>query len=500
MDYAVIGTGPAAYAAIEALLANATSGDTVLLVGMRPDPPRIALEGRDPRSWTPDEADALHRALKARGGRGFPPPRSRFGDLPEHWPGSHSVRLFRSDRFGGLGNFWSRLIAPFAPGDFRGWPFGYDELEPYYRKVAECMGISGVAGEFQERYPDSFVNRPPVAAPPLLETLVNRLGTDRDPDYRIHVGHGQIAVETRDGRDDACVYCGGCFYGCFRGALFDSGARLEALIARGRIRFLDARVERVVPGPRVGIVLRDGTRVDVDRVFLGAGAIGTSEIVLRSFGRRGVPVYVDDNEMYNFPILYLGPRLESGPSFPISTKVAVLVPAWDRGPAGEIKFAPLPTILFDYYLPARMARRLRPVTDRLRQRMVVAQLYVDGATAARHALYLDRDNVLRIENVRRHHSDFRARRMIRALRRNLAGTPFLVPPFPLTKVSSSAHYVGGFSFGSQANPIDALGQVLDGVHIIDSAAFPNTPSQTLTFTIMAYAWRTAERVHAGASE
>jgi gluconate 2-dehydrogenase alpha chain len=31
------------------------------------------------------------------------------------------------------------------------WPFGYDELEPYYDKVEYTVGVSGQAGNLQGR-------------------------------------------------------------------------------------------------------------------------------------------------------------------------------------------------------------------------------------------------------------------------------------------------------------------------------------------------------------
>ena len=141
-----------------------------------------------------------------------------------------------------------------------------------------------------------------------------------------------------------------------------------------------------------------------------------------------------------------------------------------------------------------MTDLFKGMINQFKRRVLIAQLYVDCATSSRYALSLDQDDQLHIENVRRHHSDFRAKRMIKALKLNLKNTPFVVPPFPLMKVSSSAHYKGGFSFINREQPVDCLGQVLPNVHIIDSSLFPNSPSQPLTFTIMANAWRIASQV------
>ena len=97
MDVAVIGTGPAAFAAVHGLL-SCESADRIEITLIGPDAPSpgFALAGRDPRTWTPAEYDSLHRQLKRLGGRGFPPPRTQHGSLLTRCLPDSRVNLYRT--------------------------------------------------------------------------------------------------------------------------------------------------------------------------------------------------------------------------------------------------------------------------------------------------------------------------------------------------------------------------------------------------------------------
>jgi len=65
--------------------------------------------------------------------------------------GTTDLRFGLSRQLGGATNLWSGRLAPFQPIDFEkrdwvpdsGWPIGLNELEPYYRRAADVLGIPG---------------------------------------------------------------------------------------------------------------------------------------------------------------------------------------------------------------------------------------------------------------------------------------------------------------------------------------------------------------------
>ena len=121
------------------------------------------------------------------------------------------------------GNFWRfreldfkerSLLGPISGTTFADWPISYEELEPYYTKVEWEIGVSGAPGPF-----DSFRSKPfPMPPMPikssgvLMERAAAKLG--------LHAQAEPLAINTTpfNGRPP-CINCGYCmFFGCEVGA------------------------------------------------------------------------------------------------------------------------------------------------------------------------------------------------------------------------------------------------------------------------------------------
>ncbi|NPA43839.1 MAG: GMC family oxidoreductase [Chlorobi bacterium] len=153
-----------------------------------------------------------------------------------------------------------RLLSEFgeipgaAPAD---WPFGYEELEPYYAKVEQVVGISGKARPDLTGTPRSTPDFP---YPPLEENIVARFLDDaaRKSGYGLAPTPRAILSRPRGSRQ-ACYYSHYCgSYGCAsdakgsaRVALIDpamqtgmvtliSGATVYGLQTDGRYRVKEA--------------------------------------------------------------------------------------------------------------------------------------------------------------------------------------------------------------------------------------------------------------------
>jgi choline dehydrogenase-like flavoprotein len=152
-----------------------------------------------------------------------------------------------------MGSFLYR----FQPEDFRmrsrcgpyeevaDWPFGYDELEPWYALAEREVGLSGLAGVSPfEAWRSGPYPMPPLPAHPLtasLEAACRRRGLHPFPTPR------GINSEPYQGRP-ACAPCDFCTgFGCPTGA---RGSSQEALLARaeetGRCRILPKAMARQI--------------------------------------------------------------------------------------------------------------------------------------------------------------------------------------------------------------------------------------------------------------
>ncbi len=492
---AIVGTGPAAYAVVRSLRSLPSDNKLELtLIGPDRKIPQDPLAGRDPRHWSAREYNSLHRATRRRTGWTFPPPRLNRGVSLENWGDAGAKGLSKSQELGGLGNYWSTSLFPFRSEVFDSqWPITRSDLHPYYVKVAEWLGLAATDDALNEVFDDSYATRPPIVPTPLCRRLVEAIGqADAVPGIRLVAGLERLAVETRSNSSRNCVYCGGCMYGCFRGSMFSPARELRALVQQSRVRFEPHRVQSIEPREgRVKILLESGETRVFERVFLCAGALGTTEIIMRSFGLAGREVFIDDNEMYVVPILCLTrPDRWVSEYFPLANSVIALRPGGEIGPYVHIIVAPLPSYLFDFYLPKQLTDFLRLPIQGLQNRVLLAAIYVDGATAARYSTSIDKQGELRIRLVRRGESDFRVREAQQALRRALAPSGFRLLSHPLFRTASSVHHAGGFHYAQHTVPVGGDSAIDSGVYICDSTVFPRTPAEPPTFSIMANAVRT----------
>ncbi len=500
MKVAVIGSGAAAFAAISTL--RARWPDCAVTVFDRdgevaPAPMAARLDGIDHRDWTPDDYDRVHAAVKAQVGAKFPPPKTNYGKLvPRHDSGVKRA-FWHSREPGGLTNYWSASLFPFTDRDLAGWPVSRRDLAPYYRRIAEDVGVAGRDDSIDGYFGDGYVTRPPIAATALCERLVETTARGGG----VISGLNRLGIETRPDQPHACVNCGGCFYGCFRGAIFNGHAGLHRRGLDTGYRRITEKVDRLAgeSGGGVAVTTTAGRHGGFDKVFCAAGCIGSCEIALRSFADSGTRLQFVDNDLYVFPIFYLGRRLDRD----LASYVAIANAVVGFPPGGEDEvyaqahIAPVPDYLVRFYAPASFWRLTRYLAGALKAHVLLTKLYIDGGVSPRFGLELNGDGDPAFTPVRPGRSAATLNRARRLLRRALARSPFIVPPFPAMLSSTSSHYAGGLDPGSSALPASRNGELAPNVHVIDSALFANSPAQPLTFTIMANAARIVTEVMDG---
>jgi choline dehydrogenase-like flavoprotein len=135
---------------------------------------------------------------------------------------------------GGRTNLWGRGCDRFGPLDFKpkslqdgwgdDWPISYEDVEPYYDRVEQLIGVAGSSEEVHNT-PSGKHLLPPFNArcgEMLIKKGATKLG--------IKVLPKPLAVLSRpyDGRPP-CHYCGACNWGCDVGARYSS---LDVLVPK----------------------------------------------------------------------------------------------------------------------------------------------------------------------------------------------------------------------------------------------------------------------------
>lgn len=209
-------------------------------------------------------------------------------------PGT-SFAWWRARMLGGRTNHWGRISLRFGPDDFRrksidglgdDWPIGYEDLAPYYDRLDRLVGIFGSV-ENLPNHPDGIFMPPP--RPRCYELLVmdacRKLGITCIP--------ARLSILTRPlGGRPPCHYCGQCNRGCRTNSNFSSpNVLLFPAMRTGRLHVITRAMVREVTvdsrGLATGVSYIDKTsgndlHVRARVVVLAASACETARILLNS--------------------------------------------------------------------------------------------------------------------------------------------------------------------------------------------------------------------------
>ena len=281
-DVAIIGSG---------------AGGSTLAYGLRDSGARVVVVERgehlprEPQNW---DVDAVFRAKRYRtsetwddldaGSRGkWRLGRAEVGSIA---PGVHYV-------VGGNSKMWGAALPRFAPSDFEevvhaegvspAWPFGYDDLEPYYEQAEALFGVHG--GTDWGVPPRLRPLRPAVGHEPAIALLVTDLERQGLHPYDLPVG-----IDFHPG--GRCIRCATCDgFPCMVDAKNDAEiAALRPALATGNVELITGvridRLETASDGSRVtrahGVSDRGEVAVDAARYVVAGGAVNSAALLLRS--------------------------------------------------------------------------------------------------------------------------------------------------------------------------------------------------------------------------
>jgi choline dehydrogenase-like flavoprotein len=201
---------------------------------------------------------------------------------------------------GGKTNIWGRVSLRYSDLDFAGperdgweipWPIRYKDIEPYYDRVDQLIGVCG-GDDDQDSLPGSRYFLPP---PPfrcgehIIKKAANSVGIGVVPIRRA------VLTQGHNGHTK-CHYCGACGAGCDVGAFFNSSDYLiEPALKTGRLTVVNnAVVARVLVddnGLASGVqyfdrYTKEEHRILGKRVVVAASCVDSTRILLNSTSQR----------------------------------------------------------------------------------------------------------------------------------------------------------------------------------------------------------------------
>jgi choline dehydrogenase-like flavoprotein len=509
MHNIIVGTGPAAAAAILALADDPSEQITVVDIGERLSDDTAAAVDRmsalQPAQWADADRELVSVQPAELAGAALPEKRAygsnhmfvdrgqqRGVDMPDR--GNHAAV---SGALGGFSTVWGAQIMPFSRSTFERWPFGWDEIEPHYRAVLAEVPLAGEEDDYAEDFPllSAGSPLPPVSGRTavVLDRYRRHRGAIRAKG--IVVGKARLAFAP-----NSCQRCGLCMTGCPYSLIYSARQTVDRFVGRGRVRhvsrILVTAVDQQVGGtPSVrGTDLATGRamRLEGDRVFVGAGGLGSTRIALNSLSAP--PKQVDLQESMQFLVPFVSRRSTGDPRgqqdftlnqfnlllkyddeayttsqvhcYPYNPAVAAALPGWLPPSVSGAVLGRVTAALG--YLPSWRS----------------AQMRVD--VGARHKDVLP-DIAVRVVSNRRPAMLASVLRRLSALGPKLD----LFPVLPMVRLSGpgkSYHFGSTFPHGNGSDLLGRIGQFRN-VHLIDGSVLPSVPSTTFTLTVMANAHR-----------
>lgn len=216
-------------------------------------------------------------------------PYSTPDDKPFHW--------IRQRVLGGRTMSWGRQSYRLSDLDFKAashdgygkdWPISHDEIAPYYSKVENFVGISGLDEKLPQLPNSDFL--PPMGFTCGERLLRERLGSKMG--RTVTIGRAAVVTKEHNGRA-GCHYCGPCEQGCITHSYFHSPwTTLAVAAATGKLTLqTDAVASHVVTdkasGRASGIayidrLTRQPREVRAKTVLLCASTLESTRLLLNS--------------------------------------------------------------------------------------------------------------------------------------------------------------------------------------------------------------------------
>ena len=309
MKVVVVGSGLSAVGALKAIVKTGIK-PTVIDVGRQLDPERQMIKLRmsmiQPMNWSDDDVKSLASNFTANSNSAIPKKLVLGSDYFYSSDNSVSVKSGIFSRssptyslaMGGFSAGWGAAFLPPAESDIKDWPVSHDEILDHMRECVQSISISEPVDELSKFFPalkqDSGESlRLTKGQRKLLQTL--RSSTRSTIDSPEVFGQARIMTRSKNIGDlKGCNFCGHCSAGCVYDAIYKAELEVNQMRLEQQIEYLGGwKVRTIVEsGSAVKVSMvnehsGEERNIEADRLFLAAGAVNTTRIMLQSQNMSG---------------------------------------------------------------------------------------------------------------------------------------------------------------------------------------------------------------------
>jgi ferredoxin len=439
----------------------------------------------------------VYRDIRRNNSFEFPPPKTHFAEKIPRQPVGKKLKIFKSRAFGGLTNYWGATMLPLTDREMKGWPIKKEDLYPYYEKISELVGLSSGDDDLNKYFKRDFSTRPAIRPVDILEKLDKVVHQNsHQNNYHFFSGSNRCGLETREGRSNSCVYCGQCLAGCFNDSIYSSRMSIKKYLNDPRVEYIQEKVIKISNDNFSSVITETG-RVykGFNKVFLGAGCPHTTEIVMRSINYQGT-LSMADNAVYVFPVFYWGKGTKEKNNqeyISLCNLIVCCVPDEKTEPMLQLQIYPSFEYLWRYNIPSWLWPAVKPLANYSRGRIAFVRMYDHSKYSQSYSLRMVNDKLV-MDREKQSAGGQRVRNLFKTIRKTMNHGKFYVPPIKPILQKVNSHYTSTLPYNGNKIKVSSLGEIMKNVFVCDSSVFLDSPAVNPGFTIMANAYRVADKV------
>ena len=521
---AVIGSGLAAVGAIKALVKLGIK-PTVIDLGENLEEKLLkivdGLSQKNPEEWTEIERKSISKndTLKNKGsipqklmfGSSF-----FYGKSKEDAPvvGMGDLLPF-SYALGGLSVGWGAASLPPQPSDLTDWPIDSNEINRCYEAILKDLPYSAKNDGLSVNFPVLKNNISALALSDgeklILASMKNAYILKKDS---LVYGQARLIVSPENTDEyTGCTYCGECMSGCVYKSIYKAGDEIKRLQLNGQISYISGCLVQTLSEKDNVVTIEYVTNLgrinsdSFDKVFLAAGAVNSTRIVLNSLGKYSDMVEVKTRggfviPAFSFRSIYSNwPKSNTLPGIFLELKGKSLK-HWVHIQVSVVNELLLQKLNVQFDAKDIITRIKKFIS---RHVLIIfvnyhsdhSGLYKIWLTPSKTPNGISQLNFI-------HEAKFPQKSVFLISMFKIFGLFCRIGCLPLifmSKLNSGSYHVGG-SMPMKSNPVgeletDVLGRnkAWKNIHIVDSSIFPSLPGTTIGLLSMANAYRIVDSIH-----
>ena len=414
---------------------------------------------------------------------------------------------------GGLSTVWGAAILPYSEADTHDWPLPIGDLAEGYREVARLFTVVSEDDDLQRLLP---IDSPTIRVPKSAQSthLLEHLNCHRDSLRADGVTFGSSRLAFNRCMAGDCRLCGLCMYGCPYDLIYSSQQTLTDLRKNSNFTYEPGWLAERFSESRTEVRLRcrrvDGSGYadfSGDRLFLAAGALHTTRLLVRTLEAFNQPFRFKDSQYFLLPC-FTSFRSRGVLKEQLYTLSQLFLEIDDDAVSKHSVHLQVYTYS-DLYLQLLrgMLKGLYhvalPVLKTFLEHFVILQGFIHSKESNVIEGSLERTptgDILELHSLRNIALRQAKDRILRKLH-SLHSRTQLLPIDPMFKFASAGrgfHYGGSFAMMKDPHGFasDTLGRpsAFSRVHAVDATILPSVPATTITYSVMANAWRIANTI------